>query len=297
MSRNPVLSGLASRHDLVGYGAVAVGLAVLALPTLYDLATKVWNTDEQGHGPIVLGVALWLLLKNWAAMLGARSAPSPMGWPVLVLGLLAYLVGRSQQILLFEAGSLIALLSGTGLLLFGGRAMRVQWFAFFFLAFMVPLPGVVVETLTMPMKMLVSYVAEQVMHAMGYPVSRSGVILYVGQYQLLVADACAGLHTLFTLEALGLLYLNIVRRHSLVRNVILALLIVPISFAANSIRVIALSLITYYFGDEAGQGFLHGFAGMVLFLSALMLIIAVDSLLHMGLGVRKDDPPAQAGLA
>ncbi len=187
MSRNTVLSGLASRHDLVGYGAVAVGLAVLALPTLYDLATKVWNTDEQGHGPIVLGVALWLLLKNWAAMLGARSAPSPMGWPVLVLGLLAYLVGRSQQILLFEAGSLIALLSGTGLLLFGGRAMRVQWFAFFFLAFMVPLPGVVVETLTMPMKMLVSYVAEQVMHVMGYPVSRSGVILYVGQYQLLVA--------------------------------------------------------------------------------------------------------------
>ena len=90
----------------------------------------------------------------------------------------------------------------------------------------------------------------------------------------------AGLHTLLTLEALGLLYLNLVRRDSLFRNVALAILIVPISFAANVIRVMALSLITYHFGDEAGQGFLHGFAGMVLFLSALMLIIGFDTMLQ-----------------
>jgi exosortase/archaeosortase family protein len=97
---------------------------------------------------------------------------------------------------------------------------------------------------------------------------------------LLVADACAGLHTLLTLEALGLLYLNIVRRDSLFRNVGLALLIVPISFTANVIRVMTLSLITYHFGDAAGQGFLHGFAGMVLFLSALLLIIGFDTALQ-----------------
>jgi exosortase/archaeosortase family protein len=98
---------------------------------------------------------------------------------------------------------------------------------------------------------------------------------------LLVADACAGLHTLLTLEALGLLYLNIVRRDSLFRNVGLALLIVPISFAANVIRVMALSLITYHFGDAAGQGFLHGFAGMALFLSALLLIMGFGSFLQL----------------
>ena len=55
----------------------------------------------------------------------------------------------------------------------------------------------------------------------------------------------------------------------------------PISFTANVIRVIVLTLITYHFGDEAGQGFFHGFAGMVLFLSALMLIIGVDSMLQL----------------
>jgi len=116
--------------------------------------------------------------------------------------------------------------------------------------------------------------------AVQYPISRTGVTLRIGQYMLLVADACAGLHTLLTLEALGLLYLNVVRRDSAIRNIGLAILIVPISFTANVIRVITLTLVTYHLGDAAGQGFLHGFAGMVLFISALLLIIGFDTVLQ-----------------
>ena len=162
----------------------------------------------------------------------------------------------------------------------GTAALKAQWFTLFFMFFMIPLPGAVVDALTMPMKMAVSYVAENVLFWIGYPIARTGVILQIGQYKLLVADACAGLNTLFTLEALGLLYLNIVRHDSTFRNVALAILIVPISFSANVFRVMVLTLITYHFGDAAGQGFLHGFAGMVLFLSALLLIMVTDSLLQ-----------------
>jgi exosortase len=130
------------------------------------------------------------------------------------------------------------------------------------------------------MKMAVSYVAEHILYWFGYPIARSGVILQIGQYQLLVANACAGLHTLISLEALGLLYLNIVRHDSLIRNIILAILIVPISFSSNVIRVMILTLVTFHFGDEAGQGFVHGFAGIVLFTVALTLIMTVDSVLQ-----------------
>ena len=158
----------------------------------------------------------------------------------------------------------------------------------------VTLPGQVVDIVTLPMKMAVSYVAESVLFWVGYPIGRNGVILQIGQYMLLVADACAGLQTLLTLEALGLLYLNLVRRDSLFRNVGLAILIVPISFTANVIRVMTLSLITYHFGDAAGQGFLHNFAGMVLFLSALLLIIAGDTILQMFEGWRKGKTSAVA---
>jgi EpsI family protein len=159
------------------------------------------------------------------------------------------------------------------------RTWSRMWFAFFFMLFMIPLPASVVDAVTQPLKIGVSYATEHLLYWAGYPIARSGVILTIGQYQLLVADACAGLNSLFVLEALGLLYMNLVRHSSVVRNVVLATLIVPISFTANTIRIIFLALITFYFGDAAGQGFVHGFSGIVLFLSALLLIIGVDGVI------------------
>lgn len=271
-----------AKPPLLAWLPLVAGLLLLYAPTLNDLLRGIWSSDEQKHGPIVLAIACWLGYRKWPEMWQASTGQrtSGSGWPLIVLGLLFYIIGRSQDVLLFEVGSVIWLLSGILLLTRGTAALKAQWFALFFMLFMLPLPAMVVDTVTMPMKMAVSYVAEHVLFWIGYPIARTGVMLQIGQYKLLVADACAGLHTLFTLEALGLLYLNIVRHDSLFRNVTLAILIVPISFTANVFRVIVLTLITYHFGDAAGQGFLHGFAGMVLFLSALLLIIGVDSLLQ-----------------
>ena len=218
---------------------------------------------------------------------GESTAPS-LGWPIFIVGLLLYAIGRSQGIHLFEIGSVIWLLAALLLIMRGNRALKAMWFPLFFMLFMIPLPSAVVDAVTMPMKMAVSYVAENVLFWAGYPIARTGVILQIGHYKLLVADACAGLHTLFTLEALGLLYLNIIRHDSLIRNIALAILIVPISFTANVVRVMVLTLITYHYGDEAGQGFLHGFSGMVLFLTALLLIIGVDSLFQLAVKLRRD---------
>ena len=277
------------RAEIVPWLPIIVGLLVLYVPSLIGLFRGVWSQDEQVHGPIVLSIAVWLIYRNWPTMMTASEGKPThgSGWVIFVVALLLYALGRSQDILLFEVGSAIWMLIGIGLLTRGFAAVKAQWFALFFMLFMVPLPGVVVDTVTGPMKMAVSYVAENLLYWAGYPISRTGVILQIGQYMLLVADACAGLHTLLTLEALGLLYLNLVRRDSAFRNITLAILIVPISFTANVIRVITLTLVTYHFGDAAGQGFLHGFAGMVLFMSALILIIGLDSALHWFEGVRQ----------
>lgn len=281
----------------VWYGLAIVGLGLCAMyvPSFYDLFRGLWSKDEQAHGPIVLAISCWLFYRKWPEMWEASVGrpSSAAGWPIFIFGLLLYVIGRSQDILIFEIGSLIWLLAALLLLLRGTKALKTQWFPLFFMLFMIPLPGPLVDAVTMPMKMAVSYVAEQVLYGIGYPIARQGVILQIGQYKLLVADACAGLHTLFTLEALGLLYLNIVRHNSTIRNIALAIFIVPISFTANVIRVMTLTLVTYHFGDAAGQGFLHGFAGMVLFLSALLLIIGVDSLLQAF--VKNRNKPAITG--
>jgi exosortase B len=257
-----------------------LGLVALYVPTYLDLARTLWASDDQAHGPIILAVALFFFWQKHRQINELPATGAAVGWPVFITGLLLYILGRSQDILLFEVGSQILVIAGLLLLLRGWVAIRILWFPLLFLIFMVPLPSTIVDTLTLPMKMAVSWATEQVLYSLDYPISRSGVVLQIGQYKLLVADACAGLHTLFTLEALGLLYLHVMRHESVMRNAILAIFIVPISFCANTIRVITLTLITYHFGDAAGQGFLHGFAGMVLFITALLLIIGIDFLIE-----------------
>jgi len=285
----PAAPGAGRTPDTAAWLLVAAALALLYLPTFWGLATTLWASDEQGHGPIVLGLSAWLIWRQRAVLFGLEAAaPRPgLAWALLLAAGAAYALGRSQDILLLEVGSLIPMVAGSVLMLRGPRQLRAIAFALFFMLFMVPLPSSVVDALTQPMKMAVSHVATQLLFWLGYPVGRSGVIIHIGQYQLLVADACAGLHTLFTLEAIGLLYLNLVRSQSMLRNVTLALLIVPISFVANVVRVITLSLITFYFGDAAGQGFMHGFAGMLLFVTALLLILLVDGVLAMLLRGRR----------
>jgi exosortase B len=281
----------AIRAALPEWWPVLAGFAILFTPTFHDLFTGPWIGEEQGHGPIIFGLALWLLYRRWPEMLAATSPPRACwaGWLVLGVGLLAHMLGRSQHILMLEIVSIIVVMAAIVLVKRGGPALRILWFPFFFMLFMVPLPAEFVAAVTMPMKMAVSWATEHLLFAFGYPIGRSGVILQIGQYQLLVADACAGLQTLLTLEALGLFYLNLMRHPSAFRNIALALFIVPISFSANVIRVMVLTLITYYFGDAAGQGFLHGFAGMVLFVTALVLILSVDSTLQWTIRRRQEE--------
>ncbi len=268
--------------DAAVLGLLLAGYALLYLPTYYDLSHTVWATDEQGHGPIILAVSLWLLYQLRHRIAALDAAPAPVAGSVaFAFGLLLYVLGRTQAVIMFEVGSQIAVLAGLLLLFKGPRALRLAWFPLFFLLFMMPLPGALVAAVTTPLKAAVSYVAEHIMYAAGYPVARSGVILQVGQYQLLVADACAGLNSMFTLEALGLLYMNLMGYTSVARNVTLAILIIPIAFVANVIRVMILVLVTYHFGDEAGQGFVHDFAGMVLFMAGLMLMLATDKVLNL----------------
>lgn len=268
---------------------VAAGFALLYLPTYAELAQTIWATDEQGHGPIILAVSMWLLYRRRHDIASAPASPMPVrGWTIFVFAMLLFAFGSSQQIIMFQTGSQILVLGSLLLIFRGQAALRAAFFPLFFLIFMIPLPEALVAAVTAPLKSAVSAVASNLLYYMGYPVGRSGVIMTVGPYQLLVADACAGLNSMFTLEALGLLYLNLMGYTSLQRNAALALLLIPIAFFANIVRVMILVLVTYHFGDAAGQGFVHGFAGMVLFVVGLMLMLVADRVLGLFLPGAKE---------
>ena len=257
-----------------------IGLLAMYLPTYYSLANGLWDSEEQAHGPIVLIVALYLLSQRWPQLIKLNAQPAPIAGSIsLLLGCVLYALGRSQDILIFEVGSQIPVLVGLLLLEWGWRSVKLSAFPLFFLIFMVPLPGAFVDAATASLKAHVSVIAEYLLYAVGYPIARNGVVLTIGQYQLLVADACSGLHSMFSLSAMGLLYFYLIKHTSWLRNSILIAAILPMAFAANIVRVLVLVLVTYHFGNDAAQGFVHSFAGILLFVVALLGLMLLDALL------------------
>jgi len=260
---------------------ILFGLAAMYLPTYYHLATTAWQSENQAHGPLILAVVLYLIWQKRDCLVGEIRCRvnSISGWLLLLFGLLLYVLGRSQGVMVLDIGSQIPVLVAILLITRGIPAIRVLWFPLFFLVFMIPLPGMLVDVVTGPLKQQISELVEMVLYWAGYPIARSGVTLTIGQYQLLVADACSGLHSMFSLSALGLLYLYMMQYRSWSRNALLIASILPIAFIANTVRVVILVLVTYYLGDEAGQGFIHGFAGILLFMVSLLFLFTLDAIL------------------
>jgi exosortase B len=271
---------------------IVIGFAALAIPTAIHLAEQSWSRESGAQGPIIIATGGWLLYRQWQEMRQqARPGPAWLTALVMVVSLAAYAFGRAYDFITLEAGGVfgvgLAILNAT----IGPRQMLRQWFPLIYLAFAVPPPQFMLDSLTAPLKQFVSVAATHLLSAAGYPISREGVILFVAQYELLVEDACSGMNSLFGLTAIGLFYVYLMRGSSWLHSLLLTAFIIPIAIGANVLRIMTLVLITYYLGNEAAQGFLHGAAGIVLFVFALGLVFAVDQLLSLVVKRRK---PVQA---
>jgi exosortase B len=268
---------------------VLLGFLVMFAPSYYGLLKTVWTDDEQMHGPIVLAVAVWALYKiRHELSVSEQFFKSPLGWVTLGFGLLIFLVGKFFGLLVFEIGSQVFVAAGCLMLLGGLKALKVAAFPIIFLIFLVPLPGHLIDAMTSSLKNVVSVLAEQILYSMNYPIARSGVMITIGQYQLLVADACSGLRSMFSLSAIGFLYIYLTEHKSFKRNLMLALSLIPIAFLANLIRVMVLILVTYHFGDAAGQGFIHDFAGLGIFVFSVLTLYSFDKVLGQFFSQNRD---------
>jgi len=259
---------------------VLAGFAAMYGPVYVNAARGIWQSDDHAHGALVLAVIVWLFWRIHRELIDLPTRPARLpGALLFAFGLLVYVVGRVVGISILEMGSQPLVVAGALLLLRGPGAIRLAWFPIFYFIFMIPLPGFLVDAITGPLKQWISTIVVEILYHAGYPIANTGVMLTVGKYSLLVADACSGLHSMYSLSALGTLFMYVMARPGVLHNALMLASILPIAFVANIVRVVILVLITYHLGDEAGQGFLHGFAGMALMLVALAGFFALDTLL------------------
>ena len=190
---------------------VAGGLALLLLPVVADMARYHWSTPGGAQGPLVLVSGLWLVWRECGSFRFAPPAISSRWLLLIVPLLLLYLFGRALRLVGTESIAAFLILLLLGCFYVGPAAMRRTWFVWLYLTFLIRPPQSIVVALTGPLQIGLSQLSVQLLALAHYPVGNSGVTIQVGQFELLMAEACAGLGSLIALLAIGLLYVHLVR--------------------------------------------------------------------------------------
>ncbi len=258
-----------------------VGLVAIIIPTMMFVSQESWSKETGAHGPIVLFTGLWLLRRRWVV---AKSFMTPAPTlPILLLlsvCLPLFLFARITQIVEIEGYLMYGLVLIALYSVVGHTAMKMMWFPLFYMMFVFPPPETIIALITQPLKILISQAAIGFLHILGYPIGGAGVMIQIGQYQLLVAAACSGLNSLVSLSAISLFYIYVRHQANWRYSLLLSSMIIPVAIIANFIRVLILILLTYHSGEAAAQGFMHNFAGITMFMIAVLTIFAIDSVLE-----------------
>jgi exosortase len=253
-----------------------VAAVAFMTPAVAAMIRENWSTEQGAQGPLVLASGLWLLAHK-SRGLTAMPGRTGIAAAAMTLALLGVTFGRVTGTLWVDWAASYAALVVVLYALVGGAAIRRLWFPLTYLLFLVPIPYAIVGPLTHSRKLWLSGTAVDLLAWAGYDVAYGGTTLYIDQYELLIADACAGMNSLFSLIAIGSFYIYIRHRHHVRPAAILAAMLVPLAVFTNLMRVILLMLVTRHGGDALAQGPFHETIGMVMFAIMLASLVLVDA--------------------
>jgi len=259
---------------------IIILLVAIYAPTFISLSERFLATDSYySHGflvPLVSAYLIWRKRKRLKELLPAQ--PCKSGLVLLAGGLLLHLISTVLKINFGSYFSLLIVLVGLALYLFGKTITRELLFPLAFLIFMLPLPSVIIIAVSFKMKLIAAQLASLAVNLMGIPTTRGGSTIYLPGSFLLVGDPCSGLRSLISLLALGALFTQFISG-GLSRKITLFLSSIPLALISNVLRIILLLLVTHIYGKKVALGFFHDFSGMLVFVFAFIGLAIVMRLL------------------
>jgi len=250
---------------------VAVLIAACYAPVIYRLVSQWYDDPDMGHGffvPVIAGYIAW---QNRGRIAGI--APKPNWWGVAIMAWAAlqlYIATLGAELFLARTSLVISII-GAVLLLGGVQYLRTFAFPLFLLFFMVPIPAVIYNSLTFPLQLRASEIAEWAIGILGIPVIREGNILTLPSQSLNVVEACSGIRSLLTLTFLSLVYGYFAEKRTWIR-VVLFLATIPIAILANAGRVTMTGVVSEIRADLA-EGLFHEAEGWVIFMIAFVILV------------------------
>ncbi len=258
---------------------IVVSLLVLAnIPVFVDLVADWLHDDNYSHGFFIIPISIYLFYSK-RDELEFPAKQSKTGLFVFLIGLLVIVLGTAASEFFTTRVGFVTALTGFGLQTLGYKNFRKVWFSFFFLLFMIPIPSIIYYAATLPMQLLATKVTVFLLDIIGVPVARNGNIIALPNYMLEVVEACSGLRSLMTLLALGALY-SYSKMPGKVLPIVLFCATVPIAIMTNIFRIFSTALGAYAISTELAEDFLHELSGIMVFISALIMMLILGAILQ-----------------
>src|SRR5215472_13653662 len=264
-------------------GRLSAALLVLGFGLLYwqvvvKLVSDWYHDDNYSHGFLIVPIALYFVWERRERLKAAASNPSALGLVVVVGSILVLLAGILGSELFLTRISILGVLVGAVLFLFGWRHLRILAFPLAFLLLMIPIPAIIFNQIAFPLQLLASRFGEAAMGMADVPVLREGNVLILTNTTLEVAEACSGIRSLVSLLTLAIVLGYFSDRRLWVRLCV-ALSSIPVAVITNGFRVAGTGIAAHRFGPAAAEGFFHEFSGWLVFVVAFALTLAIKRLM------------------
>jgi exosortase len=259
-------------------GLITILILVLYGWTLADLANDWWTDPALSQGLLLPPLAIAIAWMRRSLTLSEPVKPDNRGFLWIVTACFLFLLGKLGAEFFLARISFVILLVGLLRTFWGVRRVRTLVFPLLLLATMVPLPALVYNSLAAPLQLFASDVATQLAQLFGVSVYRDGNIINLAHISLGVERACSGLNSLSALMVGGLL-LGFLQCTRAVTRIMLFLLTIPLSIAANVVRVTGTAIIADYH-EEFALGFYHAFSGWLIFVTGFAALYATSKVLH-----------------
>jgi len=270
-----------SRYGLI---IIAILLILVYWPTFVWMNARFTEAETYySHGFLVPFVFAYLIWMKRGEVQKCAVKPIDLALLIFVPALLIHLFAYFFEINFVSGFTLIAVLFGLAIYLYGSDVTKKIVFPVMFLIFMVPLPQVMIINISFKMKMMAAQVATSIINLMGIHAIRDGSIVYLKpETSLTIGSPCSGLSSLIALTALGALYAYLVKM-SRIRKIILFALSIPIALIANILRIVLLLLVGFAYDAKIATGeFVHGFLAFLLYLFAIAGLIIAGRMLSWG---------------
>lgn len=254
--------------------ALVVALAVLYFPFITKLVIDWGDNEDYSHGYFIPFMSLYFVYSKRKALSEIEVKPNSFGLLLVILGLVQLVLGKVGSEYFIQRTSMIPLLMGLVLFLFGWQYLKQLLVPILFLFFMIPLPAIIWNKIAFPMQLFASMITENVIYFLGIPVFREGNILHLSETTLEVVAACSGLRSLMTMFALGaaLAFLSDFPQS---KRWMLFFSAAPIAVLANVIRLTITAMLASRYGAGVADGFLHDFSGLVVFVLGLAMLLGL----------------------